>query len=144
MTVLQSLTEWIDTQTDDYTILDDLQVVQMGETSDLSPPFLGLMESGAATVEDNGVIMHGVTAYEITAELHTVPAESAESGTTFDDERDRRSVIYDILADRAAIDSISERNFWRVFDIRTAGPTTESEDGRRITRWQITVIACPT
>jgi hypothetical protein len=143
MTFLQSLTEWIADESEDVVILDDLQVVQMGETESLTPPFLGLSEAGAAPHESAGVVMHGVTGYDISAELHTVPADEDELGTTFEDEREMRVALYDILADRDAITATTEENGWRVFDIRTTGPTTEAEEGRRITRWQITVIACP-
>jgi hypothetical protein len=143
MTFLQSLTEWIADESEDVVILDDLQVVQMGETETLTPPFLGLSEAGAAPHESAGVVMHGVTEYDIMAELHTVPADEDELGTTFEDEREMRVAIYDILADRDAITATTEENGWRVFDIRTTGPTTEAEEGRRVTRWQITVIACP-
>lgn len=143
MTFLQSLTEWIAAESDDVVELDGVDVVQMGQAGDLEPPFIGLIESGASLVESNGVVMHGVTQYDITAELHTIPAEADEQGTTFDEEREMRVALYDILADRDSIDATSEENGFRVFDIRATGPTTESEDGRRITRFQITAIVCP-
>lgn len=143
MTILQSLAEWIDHHQSKFTSLADLSVVQMGESDDLAPPFLGLVESGAAPVEQDGLIMHGVTAYEVTAELHTVPAADDQEGTEFDDDRLMRADIYDILADRDAIQWVTDQNHWRVFDIRCGGPITEAQEGRRVTRWELTVIACP-
>jgi hypothetical protein len=115
----------------------------MGETSDLDPPFLGIMESGVDIHETNGVIMPGVSDYQLTCELHTVPAEEDQEGTPTIDAQEMRRAFYEIIGDRAAIDWMTERNEWRIFDIRLAGPTTEASDGRLITRWNILVVACP-
>ena len=143
MTTLESLVEWIERKVPEHPILDGLQIIQMGEETVQSPPFLGIVEQGSQTVEQAGVIMHGVSEYDISAQLYTVPASESEQGTPFEDEREMRQAIYDILADRSAIDWITERNFVRVFDIRTTAPITEAEDGQRVTRWQLTIIACP-
>lgn len=143
MTILQSLADWIDLRKSDFTETADLTVVKMGDDGDLSPPFLGLVESGSAIYEQDGVILHGVSTYEVAAELHTVPADDTEDGTPAADAVELRRAIYDILGNRDAIDWINGRNQWNVFDIRTTAPTTEAQDGRRVTRWNLTVIAAP-
>jgi hypothetical protein len=143
MNILQSLSDWIALKKLLFPSLTDVSVVIMGDESDLSPPFIGLVESGSAPVEQNEVIMHGVTAYEVTAELHTVPASEDEEGTPAATERQMRFDLYDIIANRAAINFMNGENQWTIFDIRAAGPTTEAQDGRRVSRIMITVIASP-
>jgi hypothetical protein len=143
MNILQSLSDWITAKKPLFPSLSGVSVVLMGDESDLSPPFLGLVESGSAPVEQNDVIMHGVSAYEVTAELHTVPASEDEEGTPAADERQMRFDLYDIIANRDAIPWITGENQWTIFDIRAAAPTTEAQDGRRVSRFMITVIASP-
>lgn len=143
MTILHSVSDWINQRLAEFPDLTGLSVVKMGDDGDLLPPFVGLMESGSSMVEQNGVTLYGVSAYEVTAELHTVPQSEDEEGTPEETERAMRQNLYDILGNRDAIDWINGRNQWNVFDIRAAGPTTEAQDGRRVTRWQITIIAAP-
>jgi len=143
MNILQSLSDWITYKKPLFPSLAGVDIVLMGDDSDLSPPFLGLVESGSATVEQNDVVMHGVSAYEVTAELHTIPASEDEDGTPAAAERQMRFDLYDILANRAAINWITDTNQWTIFDIRAAAPTTEAQDGRRVSRFNLTVIASP-
>jgi hypothetical protein len=139
----ESLRDWIESEQSDYAILEGLTLVTMGETDDLEPPFLGIYETGSDMRETNGVIIPGVSDYQITCELHTVPADEAEGGTSPEHEREMRAALYDIIGDRAAIAYITALAEWTVFDIRLAGPTTEAGDGRRVTRWTLQITACP-
>ena len=143
MSIIESLRDWITHRQPDFTALDGASVVTMGETGDLNPPFLGIMESGSDLHETNGVIVPGVSDYQITCELHTVPAEEDQEGTPTADAAAMRRDFYEIIGDRDAIDWMTERNEWRVFDIRMAGPTSEAQEGRLVTRWNVIVIACP-
>lgn len=139
----ESIRDWVFSK---YPIFPDLSVIDlvtMGETADLGPPFLAIYETGSSLHDTDGVVVPGVSDFEITCELQTVPVEDDEGGTPTDTEREYRRQIYDILGDRDAIDWITERNGWRVFDIRTASPITEPNEGRRITRWVLSIVACP-
>lgn len=138
-----SIAEWVSLKAPLFPSLTGLSVVTMGETGDLAPPFLGIMESGSAPFEQGGQTLYGVSTYELTCELHTVPQEEDQDGTPAETERLMRADLYDILGNRSAIDYLNGRNFWTVFDIRAAGPITEAQDGRRISRWIITVVASP-
>lgn len=140
----ESIRDWITEQLQDYPDLQSVQIATMGETAELSPPFLGIMETASEEYKQDSVVMYGVTTYEITAELHTVPADEENEGTSPDVERELRRQLYDILGDRAAIDWITGRNGWQVFDIRLGGPITEASDGRRISRWVLSIVAAPT
>jgi len=144
MNINESLRDWIESKQAGFTELDGVEIVTMGETSDLAPPFLGIMESGSDLHETNGVIMAGVSDYEITCELHTIPADADQDGTPTVTAQEIRRAFYEIIGDRDAIDWMTGRNDWRVFDIRMAGPTSEASDGRLITRWNISIVACPT
>ena len=77
-------------------------------------------------------------------EGHGFVVEEAEDGTPAETEREFRRDLYDILGDRSVIDWISGQNGWQVFDIRLAAPTTEANEGRRISRWTLTLTAAPT
>lgn len=143
MNINESLRDWIESRISNFTTLTDVALVTMGETGDLAPPFLAIYETSADMRETNGVIMTGVSDYQIFCDLHTVPADEDNDGTTAEDERAMRRDFYDILGDRDAIDWMSGRNEWTVFDIRAAGPTSEPSDGRRISRWTLQITACP-
>ena len=144
MTILHSLSDWLAFKQATTPSIATLPVVKMGDDGDLSPPFLGLMESGSSMHETAGVNMRGVTDYEVTVELHTIPTDEEEEGTEPETERTIRNAIYGVLGDQSAIAWMEDRNGWRVFDIRIAAPTTEAGDGRRISRWNLTIVACPT
>lgn len=143
MNLNESLRDWIESKQSDYPSLEDLTLATMGETSDLVPPFLGIYETASEPHESGGVIMRGVSDFQITCELHTVPADDANGGTSAEDEREMARDLYDIIGDEDAAAWMEGRNGWRVFDIRLASPITEPAEGRRISRWVLSVIACP-
>jgi hypothetical protein len=144
MNVIPQLVEWIKIRKPSFTYASGLSIVKMGDDDDLLPPFLGLMEASASPHETAGVILRGVSDIEITIELHTVPASEDQAGTRADDERRMRDDVYDILADMEAIEWLDGKGGIRVFDIRVPSPTTEASDGRRISRWSLQIVACPT
>ena len=143
MTINEALREWIEYEQPKSAILSDVTLVTMGETDDLSPPFLGIYETGSDLHETNGVIMPGVSDYQVTCELHTIPQSDDDGGTSAEDERSMRVALYGIIGNRAAINYMDGLADWGVFDIRLAGPTTEAGDGRRLTRWNLTITAYP-
>tara|TARA_R110000868_G_C10636484_1_gene743697 strand:- start:329 stop:766 length:438 start_codon:yes stop_codon:yes gene_type:complete len=144
MNINESVRDWVFHQVSaSYPSLAVIDLVTMGETDDLGPPFLAIYESGVEAYAQDGVMLPGVSVYEITCELHTIPVEEAEEGTTPETEREYRRDFYDILGDRTMIDWISNRNGWQVFDIRLPAPTTEASDGRRLSRWTLTITAAP-
>jgi hypothetical protein len=143
MTVITSLAEWIALKQVYLPSIESLPIVKMGDDGDLSPPFLGIMEESSSDHETNGVILRGVTDYQIVCELHTLPADEDNDGTSPEDERQMRRDLYDIIGDAGAITWMDGRNNSRIFDIRTAAPTTEASDGRRVSRWNLHFVACP-
>lgn len=140
----ESLRDWVNEQLPSYPDLQSIQIATMGETDELSPPFLGIMETAAEAYKQDNVMMAGVTTYEVTVELNTVPVDADNGGTPPEDEREMRRQLYDILGDRSGIEWINGRNGWLVFDIRLSGPITEASDGRRISRWTLSIVAAPT
>ena len=144
MNIQTTIREWIRKRTDEeYIDLYGIQIAITGEEADVTPPFVGIYETGASIVETSGVTMYGVTDFEIAVELHTVPADEQNEGTPTPIEQGLREDLYDILGDRDFLSFGSGRNGWSLFDIRTASPITESGDGQRITRFQLLITACP-
>lgn len=144
MNIQETFRQWIEKRIgEDYPDLDGVQIAITGEEADVTPPFIGIYETGSAVHESGGVTMYGVTDFEIAVELHTVPADEENEGTEIETEQGWRRNIYDIMADRDLITWGNDRNGWRLFDIRTAYPITESGEGKRISRMELTVVACP-
>lgn len=143
MNIAASLAEWVVRKQPLFESLTGVSIVTMGDQDDLSPPFLGIAETGSDIHETNGVIMAGVTDFEVVCELVTVPATEDQEGTPTETSAEMRRDIYAIIGDRAAIDWMTDRNEWRVFDIRLAASTTEASEGRLIARWNLSITACP-
>ena len=143
MNLNESIREWVNLISPEFPSLLPVTTVTMGEHENLSPPFLAIYETGVTTTEQAGVILHGVSDYEISVELHTVPQDEDDEGTATDDERLMRRDLFNILGNRDCINYLNGRNGFAVFDIRAGNPTTEPNEGRRITRFGLTVIAAP-
>ena len=139
-----SIKEWIEKRTEEtYSELDGITISTTGEIDDITPPMINIFETGQGVHETGGVTMYGVTDYEIAVDLVTVPASADDEGTPTADDLTVRKALYNILGDRSGIDWMSERNGWRIFDIRLSSPITESNEGQRVTRLELQVVACP-
>jgi len=139
----ETLKLWIDGQKEGYDSLTDYDVITMGEDDVLEPPYIAIITTGSSERVDSGVVMRGVSDFAIEVMLKTIPVDEDEGGTLPDDDRQAAIDLYQILADTAAIDILTESESWRVFDIRTEGYNTESNDGKRVTTYPLTVTACP-
>ena len=140
----ESIRDWVEHRKSlAFPDLADIEVVTMAETGDLDPPFLTIYETGASQYTQDAVTMDGVSNIDIVAELHTVPGSTSEGCTPTATALDWRVQFYDILGDRDAIAWITDLNGWRVFDIRLGSPITEPDDGRTLTRWEMSIVACP-
>ena len=144
MTLNESIRDWTNHRIGAFPNLDGLQIITMGEYDDQDPPFLGIMEAGSEMFTQGGVPMDGVSTCELSCELHTVPADADQGGTTSATEQAMRRDLYDIIGDvEGAEQFCAERNGWRIFDIRASGPTTTPNDERRVTSWTLQIVACP-
>ena len=144
MNIPESIREWIEKRIEEeYGDLDGIQLAITGEEADVTPPFIAIYETSSSQHEAGGVMMDGVTDFEIAVELQTVPTDANNAGTPNVIEEGFKNDIYNILADRSIIDYADNRNNARIFDIRTSSSVTEPGEGRRVTRWELTVIACP-
>jgi len=144
MNIQTSIKEWIEKRVEEeYAELEDFEISLTGEIEDVTPPCIRIFETGQSLHETGGVVMYGVTDFEMAVEMATVPAEAADEGTPTDDDLDARKALYNIIADRSGIDWMSERNGWRIFDIRLSSPITEPNEGRRVTRLELQIVACP-
>ena len=139
----ETLRLWVEGQKENYDSLTDFEVVTMGQDDVLESPYIAIMTTGSSERVDSGVVMRGVSDFAVEVILTTIPVEEDDGGTLADDDRQAALDLYQILADMAAIDILSESESWRVFDIRTEGYNTESNDGKRVTTYPLTVTACP-
>lgn len=137
----ESLRDWIQANIEEGDPLEGVDVVTLGETGDLDPPFIAIYETSGELYQQDSVTMYGVTEFEIIVEFHTVPADLDDGGTALATDQAQRTRLYDILANRDAIDFMKTREDWQVFDIRTGSPITSAEDGRRVTRATLAVVA---
>lgn len=141
--VKESLRTLIQSETPNHAALADIPIVLNGEITDADFPLIAIIDQGAGLVEQEGVIMRGVDALTITAEIHSVPEEEDQEGTPLETHRAIVTALYQILADSRAIQFCDGLNDTAVFDIRTSSPTIEAREGRRVSSIQMTVIACP-
>ena len=95
--VKQALKTWIEDQARAYDVLDGVEVVLNGETDDVVLPLIVIIDQGSTMVEQNGVRLYGVMEVSLTAELHTVPEESASHGTTYATSQEMSQALYEIL-----------------------------------------------
>jgi len=139
-----SIKQWIEKRvTETYSELDGIEISTTGEIEDIAPPMINIFETGQGIHEAGGTVMYGVTDFEIAVDLVTVPASADDEGTPTTDDLTARKALYNILADRDGINWMSDRNDWRIFDIRLSSPITESNEGQRVTRLELQVVACP-
>jgi hypothetical protein len=121
-------------------------LLAIGDNPTRSPHLIGIAETGSETFEQAGVTMHGVLVISLSVDLVTVPDEETDEetrGTTKEDHRAMASALYDILANREAIQFCQTRNGVNILDIRNVNPTTSAQNGRRVTSFEMTVVSCP-
>lgn len=142
MNINESIKDWIEFADTDGNF-DDVTLTTMGGTIDMEPPLVAIYETSSNPYEQGDTTLYGVSTFEVEVELHTIPVDADNGGTADSQHKTWRRQLYDILGDRSGIDWITGKNYWRVFDIRMGSPITESEDGRQVSKWTLTVIACP-
>lgn len=141
--VKQSLKDWITAQTVNHSVLSGIPIILNGEITDAVYPLIGIVDQGSATVEQDGVIMHGVEQVTLDVVIHSIPVTEEQEGTDIEDHREIQKQLYRILADRKSIAYLNGMNETTIFDIRCSGPTMEPQAGLRETTFQMLVIACP-
>ena len=139
--VKQALKTWITDQARSYDVLTDVPIVLNGETDDVTLPLIAIIDQGAAIVEQNGVKLYGVMEVSLTVELHTVPEESTQDGTTYATSEEMAQAIFEILGNRKSIDFMNASNEINVFDNLTTSGIISVRDERRIATFDVTVIA---
>ena len=139
--VKQALKTWITDQARSYDVLDGVPIVLNGETDDVTLPLIAIIDQGVSIVEQNGVKLYGVMEVSLTIELHTVPEEAAQDGTTYDTSEQMAQAIFEILGNRKSIDYMNASNEINVFDNLTSSGIISVRDERRIATFDVTIIA---
>lgn len=139
-----TISDWIANEAAaSYPDLDAVPVVRNGEISDMEFPLIAIVDTGSEQIEQDGVIMRGVMNASVNVELHSVPAADDQEGTDEEDHAVLEADLYDILGDMNFLPYGDNRNDLRIFDIRTAAPTLEARDGRRVSVFQMSFVCCP-
>lgn len=139
MKIEQTIKDWISYKAKlEYTNIIGIPIYITGEDSDLLTPYIGIEQTNVSTYEQGDIIMHGVTNFEICVDLYTV---AAEGGTSVNNYNACVTSLYNILADRELIKWGNKRNESNLFDINLSYPITTAEDARRVTRFEISIIA---
>ena len=139
--VKQALKTWIADQARSYDVLTHVPIVLNGETDDVALPLIAIIDQGVAIVEQNGVKLYGVMEVSLTVELHTVPEESAQDGTTYATSEEMAQAIFEILGNRKSINYMNASNEINVFDNLTTSGIISVRDERRIATFDVTIIA---
>ena len=139
--VKQALKTWLTDQARSYDVLTDVPIVLNGETDDVTLPLIAIIDQGVSIVEQNGVKLYGVMEVSLTVELHTVPEESAQDGTTYATSEEMAQAIFEILGNRKSIDCMNASNEINVFDNLTTSGIISVRDERRIATFDVTIIA---
>jgi len=139
---IKSLRDWILEKQPEFPSLEGLEILVNGDDETLDPPFIAIMETGAETFEQNGVTMHGVLTISISVMLQSVPQPDGD-GWTKEDHQAAATAMHNILANLEAVQFCQTRNGVNLLDIRNVNPTTATQDGRRVTTFEMTIVACP-
>lgn len=139
--VKQALKTWLTDQARSYDVLDGVPIVLNGETDDVTLPLIAIIDQGVAIMEQNGVKLYGVMEVSLTVELHTVPEEAAQDGTTYETSEEMAQAIFEILGNRKSIDYMNASNEINVFDNLTSSGIVSVRDERRIATFDVTIIA---
>jgi predicted amidohydrolase YtcJ len=139
--VKQALKTWLTDQARFHDVLDGVPIVLNGETDEVALPLIAIIDQGVAIVEQNGVKLYGVMEVSLTVELHTVPEEAAQDGTTYETSEEMAQAIFEILGNRKSIDYMNASNEINVFDNLTSSGIVSVRDERRIATFDVTIIA---
>lgn len=137
-----SIRDWIQFKGSDFESLGGVPILVNGDDETLEPPFIAIMETASNTWEQAGVMMHGVLQIGVSVMIQTLPVDDDE-GSSKAKHQEMASDLYQILSCRdEMMFYTAERNGVSVLDIRSTSPLTNTADGRRITTFEMTVVAC--
>lgn len=124
------------------TSLEGFATLVPGGSDNYDPPFIGITEESNSMFEQAGVIVPGVHTYELSVDLVTVPGDTVQDAVDGPSYDDQRADFWNIVGDRGMIAWADGREQWRIFDIRPTAPIMMPDDGLRVVRVNLTVIAC--
>jgi hypothetical protein len=107
-----------------------------GTAEEITPPLVGITDTGSEIHEAGETLMRGVYDIELDIELVTVPDE-----TTNDSHAAMSSTLWNIIADDMVM-HLTGPNGLTLFDFRAGTGTLETDDGRRATRFECFAVAC--
>lgn len=144
---LAALKSWITYRASAYPVLSgvpillrDTQVERPGdddedEVADFDATFISLNDVGA----EEHAIQRGCLTMDIEVMICTVPGDL---GKTDAEHAALNTALYNVIADRAAVEYCSSGTGIRCFDIFKTAPTTESDGSMRATTFKLSMVTC--
>lgn len=141
--ILSGLKSYIESEAGNHPVIDDLTIVLRDNDEDKVYPLLVLDDEATA---EHPVLRGVQDPLTVGAYVHTVPhADGASaSATTQETHRTYTDALFSILGDTDAVTYLNSIGGFQVFDIRGTEATTDEEDGRNVTRFEIRVVCCKT
>jgi hypothetical protein len=141
MNLPDSIRQWIQHRQPDFNELGGINIYADGESDIASPPMIVIDETGSSQTVQAGVPIRGVNTFSLVVQLHTIPSPD---GTSAMQARIMKDALYAIVGDTAGmrpyIDGLNET---RVLDIFCDSPIVSADDGRRVSTYNLEVLAHP-
>ena len=135
------LKAWIESRNATYPAVDDWDIRVPGDDTPKTYPALLVEPTGS---EEHATLRGVMAPLSLDVRLETIPHEdgAAAEATTKAEHVSDADQLYEIIADRDAVEWIDSRGTIRCFDIRGSEPTLETEDGRRSSTVQVRMTCC--
>lgn len=135
------LKAWVESRNGVYPAVDAWTIRTAGDGNDKSHPLVVIEVTGA---EEHEVLRGVMSPLTMEVRLETIPHASGSSAgaTNLSTHEGYSAALYNILADRSAVDWIDLRGTIRCFDIRGSEPILEEDDGRRASVIELRMFCC--
>lgn len=129
---------WITHRAPSFDSLDGIPIRTVGTDDE----HVGLQIVVSHEAPEEHPILKGVLTIPMMVEIGSVPGEEADTATPQADHQEVAGDLYDIIADRDGITFCDAYQNLRCFDILGTAPATSGDDGRRVTAFGFTMVAC--
>lgn len=116
-----------------------IHLPQEDETREAYPCIM-LKDQGA----DYDEVLRGViNPLTVSVELHSIPHNDGESGTTEEAHKQMESELYCLLGNISVINDLNSFGSVKVFDLWTSLEGNERDDGRNTSLISLEIVVCP-
>lgn len=129
---------WIQSQATFYPAVNNWQLVKSGYGGDKTFPNVTLE---ATSAEEHDILRGVYDPLSVDVRLQSIPNDegAAQDAYTIADHEADANALYNILADRTAVEWIDGRGNIRCFDIRGSEGNLETDDDKRLTTIELRI-----